>query len=53
MTKTDKSEDAIWVEVDNPGGQFAGWVTRESRERSNCIEDWVRCDPPAKPDEKT
>lgn len=38
-------EDVVWKDVDTPGAQFTGWVTRASVEKSNCIERWKQVSP--------
>lgn len=43
--KTYKIDEVVFEDVDNPGAQFLGWVTKASREASNNVDKWVRVTP--------
>ena len=43
--KTFKASEVIFVDIDDPGAQFLGWVTKESRNRSSNMDLWVKVTP--------
>lgn len=36
------SQEVVFCDIDTPGPQFMGYVTKKSFKKTNCIDDWVR-----------
>lgn len=37
--------EVVEKDIDTPGAQFHGFITRESLKKSNCIDEWVKVKP--------
>ena len=38
------AKDIMHADVDTPGAQFLGFITKESYEKTHCIDDWDKVD---------
>lgn len=36
-----RPEEVVFADIDTPGPQYLGYVTKESYYKTNCINDWV------------
>ena len=34
-------DEVIFMDVDTPGAQYLGYITKDSYLESNCIDNWV------------